>query len=224
MAFAFSDIPYLDPRHPALRPGFRFPAGGWGLTTFHTFTNPGGCRSRLSAGSPWSAWGYSTIPDPDCTPFGSCLSAALARAFLTTARHRFTCVDHALQPLLPATLRLAAAGSPRGFPTHPEVETTLFQTLRTPALPPAHGLVGYWWQNTRLYRSLNCECTTATHVTSCRTLTSPSPALAQLSNTFADHQAASRPRHRASVRCKASWVVTCYDSIAKRKVITHLSR
>jgi hypothetical protein len=52
--------------------------GAVGLTTFHTCTIPEGRRPRLNAGSTPSAQGKRTLPRPDCSPFGSCLSASLA--------------------------------------------------------------------------------------------------------------------------------------------------
>jgi hypothetical protein len=51
----------------------------------------------------------------------------------------------------------------------------LSQRLRTPSLPTTHALVGYWWQNTRLY-PLFVKVITATHATSCRTPTPGSAA------------------------------------------------
>ena len=52
--------------------------GAVGLTTFHTCTIPEGRRPRLNAGSTPSAQGKETLPRPDCSPFGACLSASLA--------------------------------------------------------------------------------------------------------------------------------------------------
>ena len=83
---------------------------------------------------------------------------------LTTTQWRFTYVDLALQPQLPTVLRLTVTDSPRGSPARCETEATVSQTLRTPQLPTAHGLVGYRWQNTGSYSLINARAT------SCRTV------------------------------------------------------
>ena len=83
---------------------------------------------------------------------------------LTTTQWRFTYVDLALQPQFPTVLRLTVTDSPRGSPARCETEATVSQTLRTPQLPTAHGLVGYRWQNTGSYSLINARAT------SCRTV------------------------------------------------------
>jgi len=106
--------------------------------------------------------------------FGPCLSASWACCF----SRRLSSGSHVLaisfnpssrpprgwQSQRPLTVRLPAY----------QAEATVSRALRTPGLPPAHGPVGYRWQNTGSFVSL-----INTHATSCRTsgsrVTSPSP-------------------------------------------------
>jgi len=62
---------------------------------------------------------------------------------------------------------LAVAIAPHGLMTVPQDEATLSQALHTAGLLPPHGLVGYWWQHTRLCPTLSVI--TAVYATSCRT-------------------------------------------------------
>ena len=70
-------IPTRSPAYPC-GPLSTFPVGTVGLTTFRTRTIPEGLRPRLSVGSATSTWEDVLTSQPDCIPFGSCLSASLA--------------------------------------------------------------------------------------------------------------------------------------------------
>ena len=155
------------PTHPSASPYGSLSAvlaGMVGLTTLHTRTNPEGLRPRLTAGSPTSARRDLQALRPDCLPFGPCLAAPLACCF----SRRLNSGSHVLaisfnpssrpprgwQSQRPLTVRLPAY----------QAEATVSRALRTPGLPPAHGPVGYRWQNTGSLVSL-----INTHATSCRT-------------------------------------------------------
>ncbi len=75
--FAFSIIPYSQPRQFTLRFAFPVFRGGYELTTFRLHTIRW-VRCCLSAGGTTSVSGKKKVPEPAHLPFGSSLSAPLA--------------------------------------------------------------------------------------------------------------------------------------------------
>jgi hypothetical protein len=107
------------------------------------------------------------LPCRSTVPFGSSLSASLARSFLTTFTSSSPLLAIPSDPSSRTALMLAVAISPHGLMTIPKDEATLSPELHTAGLLQLHVWVGYWWQNTRLCPDRSGI--TAVYATSCRT-------------------------------------------------------